>query len=147
MPSFSRRRFLSTTASTVALGLSASLGLSAPPGIGSLWGAAPTPRLKKAVKFGMIRTSDSVEGKFRLIQSLGFEGVELDSPSSINRDEVVAAVKKTGVVVHGVVDSIHWKIRLSDPNPKVRAEGLAGLQTAIRDCKLYRRNNSADRPG
>ena len=26
---------------------------------------------------------------------------------------------------------------MSDPNPEVRAKGLAGLQTALEDCKLY----------
>jgi hexulose-6-phosphate isomerase len=40
-------------------------------------------------------------------------------------------------MIHGVVDSIHWQKRLSDPNPAVRAEGLAGLETAIKDCKYY----------
>ncbi|MGE3803836.1 MAG: sugar phosphate isomerase/epimerase family protein, partial [Gemmataceae bacterium] len=37
----------------------------------------------------------------------------------------------------GVVDSVHWKQTLSHADPEVRAQGLAGLKTALRDAKLY----------
>lgn len=95
------------------------------------------PQLKKAVKFGMIKIKGSIEDKFALIKSLGFQGVEMDSPSNVNREEAVKARDKTGIVIHGVVDSIHWNQRLSDPNPEVRAKGLAGLRTALEDAKFY----------
>ena len=96
------------------------------------------PRLKKAVKFGMIKVPGaSIEDKFNLIKSLGFEGVEFDSPSDVNREEAVRARDKTGIVIHGVIDSIHWNVRLSDPDSAVRAKGLEGLRTAIKDAKLY----------
>jgi hexulose-6-phosphate isomerase len=94
-------------------------------------------RLKKAVKFGMIGAGQTIEEKFALIKSLGFDGVELDSPSGINREEAVRARDQTGIEIHGVVDSIHWQIRLSDPRPEVRAQGLEGLKTALRDAKFY----------
>lgn len=98
---------------------------------------AAKPKLKKAVKFGMIGIQGSIEDKFNLIKRLGFEGVEMDSPSDVDRGEAVKARDKTGIVIHGVVDSIHWNQRLSDPDPAVRAKGLAGLKTAIEDCKFY----------
>lgn len=98
---------------------------------------AEKPKLKKAVKFGMIGIDGSIEEKFALIKELGFEGVEFDSPSDVNKEEAVAARDKTGIDIHGVVDSIHWNIRLSDPDPEVRAKGLEGLKTAINDCKFY----------
>ena len=105
--------------------------------IGQAWAAAEKPRFKKAVKFGMIGEGNSVEDKFTLIKSLGFEGVELDSPSDINREEVLSAKQKTGIEIHGVIDSVHWKTRLSDPDPAVRERALEALKTAIRDCKYY----------
>jgi L-ribulose-5-phosphate 3-epimerase len=76
-------------------------------------------------------------GKFALLRKLGFEGVEMDSPAEIDRQEVVKARDATGIVIHGVVDSIHWKQRLSDPDEAVRAQGLAGLRTALADGKTY----------
>jgi hexulose-6-phosphate isomerase len=95
------------------------------------------PRLKKAVKFGMIRIEAPIRDKFELIKSLGFQGVEMDSPSDINKDEAVKAVHDTGIVIHGVIDSVHWRDTLSDPKSEVRARGLAALQTALQDAKTY----------
>lgn len=98
---------------------------------------AKEPKLKKAVKFNMIRIKGSIEDKFNLIKSLGFQGVEVDSPSNIDREEAVQARDKTGITIHGVIDSVHWKIRLSDPKPETRAEGLKHLQGALEDAKVY----------
>ena len=94
-------------------------------------------KLKKAVKFGMIKQGATVKEKFELIKGLGFQGVEFDSPSDVNKDEALKAQAETGVKIHGVIDSVHWKERLSDPNPAIRAKGLAALNGAIADAKLY----------
>lgn len=119
-----RRAFSATALAATAAGISSA-------------GGAKAPKLRKAVKFGMIGIKGSVEEKFKLALACGFPGVELDSPSNIDRDEVVRARDKTGMVIHGVVDSIHWKDTLSSPDEATRARGLAGLRTAIADCKLY----------
>jgi hexulose-6-phosphate isomerase len=95
------------------------------------------PHLKKAVKFGMIRIDGSIRSKFELIKSLGFLGVEMDSPSGIDKNEAVKAVQDTGIVIHGVIDSVHWRDTLSDPSEEVRARGLAALKTALEDAKIY----------
>jgi hexulose-6-phosphate isomerase len=95
------------------------------------------PKLKKAVKFDMIKIKGSIEDKFNLIKSLGFLGVEIDSPSGVNKEEAVAARDKTGIQIHGVIDSVHWEIRLSDPDQKVRAKGLEALKGALHDAKTY----------
>ncbi len=124
-----RRRFIQTGVASAGL-LMGGFPLTA-------WGRMNKAKLKKAVKYGMIQTKDSIQGKFELIKALGFQGVELDSPSDVKKEEAVKARDATGIVIHGVVDSIHWNVRLSDPNPEVRARGLAGLKTALEDCKLY----------
>ncbi len=99
---------------------------------------AKQARLKKAVKFGMINVPGaSIEDKFNLVKSLGFQGVEIDSPSDVDRGEAVRARDKTGIAIHGVIDSVHWRIRLSDPDPAVRAQGVEALRGAIADAKLY----------
>ena len=43
----------------------------------------------------------------------------------------------TGVEIPGVVDLVHWRQTLGDPDPAVREAGRRGLKTAIRDCKFY----------
>ena len=93
-------------------------------GAPSLFGGTLHPKLRKAVKYGMIRINGSIEDKFSLIKSLGFKGVEFDSPnSSIDRDEAVRAQDKTGIMIHGVIDSVHWRTRLSDPRAGASKSG------------------------
>lgn len=124
----SRRQFLQT-ASTVAAAAAV---------VSSLDAAESKHRLKKAVKYGMIKVPGaSIADKFKLIKSLGFEGVEFDSPSNLDRQEAVRARDATGIKIHGVIDSVHWQIRLSDPDPAVRAKGVEALRTAIRDAQFY----------
>jgi len=129
MPAPSRRRFMQSTLALAA-------GAAVLPR-GTFAHQGHKPKLKKAVKFGMIGEGATVEGKFALIKSLGFEGVEMDSPSGVNVAEAVAAAQKTGINIHGVIDSVHWKIRLSDPDEAVRQKGLEALRGAIADAKAY----------
>lgn len=96
----------------------------------------PKVKLKKAVKLGMARANTVME-RFELVKKCGFEGVEADSPSNLNRDELVRARDKTGIAIHGVIDSVHWNKRLSDPKPEVRAEGLEAFKNALRDANYF----------
>ncbi|HEY2784077.1 MAG TPA: sugar phosphate isomerase/epimerase family protein [Fimbriiglobus sp.] len=121
-----RRQFLAATA---ASGVVASTGVA---------GDLPLPKLKKAVKFSMINLKGATTwDKFDLVKKLGFEGVEIDSPSGVNRLAAARASQDTGVKIHGVIDNIHWTFPLSSPDPKVRAEGLAALEGALEEAKLY----------
>jgi len=138
--SINRRTFLqSTLATTTAL---ATRGAYATP-----LADEKKPKLKKAVKYGMIQTKGTIEEKFELIKSLGFLGVEVDSPSNINKDEAVKARDKTGIVIHGVIDSVHWKDTLSDPDEKVREKGLKALTGALDDAKVYGADTALLVPG
>ena len=138
MSRFDRRQLVGGGAALVAASLlgsrSAALSSSAlPPG--AL--ARPERRWKKAVKIGMVREGDSLLEKFQLLRELGFDGVELDSPNGYDTAEVLAARDESGLPIHGVVDSVHWSKPLSHPDGAVRAEGLAGLETALRDAHAY----------
>ena len=96
------------------------------------------PKLKKAVKYGMIGTGKSVKEKLELIRKLGFQGVEIDSPEGLpNRVEMLLAQAETGIKVHGVIDSVHWRDTLSHPDAAVRAKGLASLRAALHDASYF----------
>lgn len=101
--------------------------------------AAPpsASKLKLAVKYGMITAGKTPREKLELVKKLGFDGVEPDSPSNIDRDALVQARDATGVAIHGVVDSVHWRDTLSHPDEAVRARGVAALRTALADAKFY----------
>lgn len=120
-----RRTFFKSTSVAVA-----GLALTAP--AQSLF-ARPPGKIYLSIKFGMFRENISILEKFRLLKEMGYDGVELDSPGGQDKAEALAASRETGLPIHGVVDSIHWGTRLSDPDPEVREKGLQGLLTAIRE--------------
>ena len=102
--------------------------------------ATPAPKkrtLKKAVMWNMIGRNEkgSVLEKFKMLKEAGFDGVELNCPGTIPLEEYKNAVKETGVLVEGVVDSVHWNRTLSDPRPAEREFAVKSLCQALRDCK------------
>lgn len=94
------------------------------------------PKLKKAVKYAMIGIKAPIKEKFELIKRLGFQGVETDSPSGLDKDEAIKASEVTDIKIHGVIDSVHWRDTLSHPDESVRAKGLRALETALNDAKF-----------
>lgn len=132
-----KRRDFIKTASAGCIGMASGLGQGSVPKVLFPGPRAASGRIKKAVKFGMVEEELSILDKFKLLKALGFDGVEMDSPSDLDRDEVIAARDAAGLPIHGVVDSVHWRKTLSDPDPAVRAEGLDGLKTALDDAHAY----------
>jgi hexulose-6-phosphate isomerase len=106
-----RRRFL--RASGLALAGAATAG--------ALVRTAPAeekeaqPGIRKALGYTMIQGDLSVEDKLRMVKEIGFEGVETPT-QQLKRDtpepKVLArAAEKTGVRVHGVVNSSHADLK------------------------------------
>ncbi len=95
------------------------------------------PLHKKSLKYGMIKTEGSVLDKFRLVKDLGFDGVELNSPNDLDEQEIMDAREQTGLQIPGVVNSLHWKKPLSDPDPSVRAACTKSMIDALYKCKGY----------
>jgi hexulose-6-phosphate isomerase len=95
------------------------------------------PKLRLAVKYGMIGPGKTIQEKLELVKKIGFEGVEIDSPSNLNLNEANEAQKATGIKIHGVIDSVHWNAThtLSHPDEKVRAKGLEALLGGIKDAE------------
>ena len=122
-----RRQLLATTGAMAALGALNSLAAQ----------DKPARKFKKAVMLGMVDHPGTLAEKFALLRECGFDGVELDSPSDLKTDELLAAKKSSGLEIEGTVDSVHWSKTLSDPDEKIRAEGRAGLERAISDCAAW----------
>lgn len=128
-----RRRFLlkSTAALCVgSLALPSRLIYARPE---SLTSKGLQERIFKSVKWGMIKEQLSVKQKFALMKSLGYDGMELESPIGLEANEVRAASEALGMPVHGVVNMKHWKVRLSSPDEKVRHEAVAILEQCLRE--------------
>lgn len=94
--------------------------------------AAP---LKKSIMWETIGVKGSVLEKCRAVKAAGFQGVE---PSShMNREEMIAALKATGLEASSVCNSKHWSSPLSHPDAKVRQEGIDAMIVAMEDAVAY----------
>lgn len=81
----------------------------------------PVPRrVRIAVKYRMIREDLSVGDKFKLLRDLGFDGVEVYASDRDELGRYESASRKTGLPVHGVVNS-------SDPDIASGVEMAARL--------------------
>ncbi|MEE8153442.1 MAG: sugar phosphate isomerase/epimerase family protein [Phycisphaerales bacterium] len=131
--SLSRREFMESAALSAAA-ISAPVAMSS----ASMHRTSAAPRaIKKSLKFGMVHTEGTILEKFKLLRAIGFHGVELDSPSSLDRDEVLRAKDETQLAIPGVIDSAHWSKPFSHPDPNVRAEGRRAVEIALHDAKAY----------
>ncbi|HEX4797445.1 MAG TPA: sugar phosphate isomerase/epimerase family protein [Humisphaera sp.] len=120
-----RRAFLKLTASATAL-----VAMSP-----QVYCAAPKRNLRKAIMYQTIGMKGSVIEKFRAMKEAGFEGVE--PMGGMNRDEVIAAFKETGLQAASVCCHTHWERPLSAPDEATRQIGLDGLLTSLHDAKAY----------
>src|SRR5437016_13442324 len=119
-----RRAFLKTTISAAA---AAAFAPDA--------SAASKRNLRKAIMYSTIGVKGSVLEKFRAMKEAGFEGVE--PMGGMNRDEVLAAFKETGLQAASVCDHIHWLKPLSAPDEVTRKLGLDGLIQSLQDAHAY----------
>lgn len=136
-PGVNRRSFLKT-ASVASAGIFAGESMwagTAASAAGSSESASKP--FRKAVKYGMIQLDASMVEKFKLLKELGFDGVEMNSPNNFDTAEVLKARDESGLPIHGVVHSTHWKKPFSSDDPKVRSEAVEDLKTALRDSKAY----------
>src|SRR5437764_15241664 len=112
-----RRSFLKITAAGAAGAAFAPIGTTA--------ASKPKRNLRKAIMYSTIGVKGSVLEKFRAMKAAGFEGVE--PMGAMNRDEVLAALKETGLQAASVCDHIHWVKPLSAPDEATRQLGFDGL--------------------
>jgi hexulose-6-phosphate isomerase len=97
--------------------------------------SVPKRKLKKGIMWGTVGVKGSVLEKMKAVKAAGFDGVEM--ASHMDQDEVLRAREATGLVIPSVCGAHHWAKPLSDPNPKVREEGLEALKQTLRDAKRY----------
>ena len=102
----------------------------------SILAQEPKSKWKKAFMLGGA-SKGPVLKHFELLKEAGFEGVELLSPNQFDREEVLKARDETGLVIHGISGSVHWKSPLSSPDPAEVEKGLAAIRQSIADCKAY----------
>jgi L-ribulose-5-phosphate 3-epimerase len=109
-------------------------------GTAALAATQPASRLpiRKGVLFSMLPTSLTVAERFQLAREAGFEEVECGTtPDPAKAEELLAAAKNANIRIHSVMNSDHWRYPLSSPDPSVVARCIAGMETSLRNAKLW----------
>ncbi len=93
---------------------------------------------KKAVLVSMLPKSMTYLDKFKLAKDVGFEGLEamtIEDPKTA--EEIREASAKAGLKIHSVMNMAHWRYPLSSSNPEDVNKSVAGMETSLRNAKLW----------
>ncbi len=124
---YNRRRFLQTTGAALSGAVLSGFAQEPP---------SKKPAFRKAVMFGTVRVkAESLMDKFKFVRGAGFEGVEPNG--GMNQQEVLEALKKSGLEAASVCCHTHWAKPVTSPDAAVRKEGIDGLLQTLRDAKAY----------
>src|SRR4051794_8428208 len=118
-----RRGFLSSMAATPFLAAAADSRLP----------------IRKAVEFSMLQpASASILERFQMAREAGFEEIECPTtPDSAKAEEMLAASKNAGLRIHSVMNQEHWRSPLSSGDPAVVDKSMEGMQTSLKNAKLW----------
>jgi hexulose-6-phosphate isomerase len=131
-----RRTFLE---SATALAAVAALRPRAAAAAGTMRKAVYVSMLPKELKdlSGAAKPLGYLE-RFQLAKEVGFEGVEIGTVADAAEAQAIKeAAAKAGLVIHSVMNADHWKYPLSSADPEVVAKSVAGMETSLRNAKLW----------
>jgi len=126
MTTIDRRTFLGTAAAaTVAAAM-------------RQWPVAAAGGLRKAVYVSMLPKELGYLERFKLAVDVGFEGIEIGTiADAAVAAEIAEAAKKSGLTIHSVMNADHWRYPLSSADPEVVTKTVAGMETSLRNAKLW----------
>jgi L-ribulose-5-phosphate 3-epimerase len=100
--------------------------------------AAAAGGIKKALYVSMLPEELGYRERFQMARDVGFEGVEVGTIADPKvAEEIKEAAAKTGLTIHSVMNADHWKYPLSSADPAVVAKSVAGMETSLRNAKLW----------
>ena len=94
--------------------------------------------LKKSLYWGMLPESLSTEEKFKVIKRAGYEGVEvptIEDPAQV--DEFKQAASETGIKIHSIMNSKHWRYPFSSSDPEMVKTGMEGMKTSLDNARAF----------
>lgn len=92
--------------------------------------------LMKAACIGVFPRDAGVMEVFQMAADAGFEGIEprtIETPEEV--DEYRKAADATGVKIHSIMNSDHWRYSLTDDDPEVVKRSVEGIKTSLRNAK------------
>ena len=140
-----RRDFLKMS----AMGTAATLLPSTPFNtLGAVQSKPTTGQLKKAVLISMLPKQMSYADRFKLAVDVGFEGIEAQTITDPKEaDQIKEASMAAKIPIHSVMNMAHWQHPLSSPNADDVKKSVEGMETSLRNAKLWGASNVLLVPG
>src|SRR5512139_226078 len=94
--------------------------------------------MKKALYVSMLPKELGYRERFQMAKDVGFEGIEIGTIGDPKvAEEIKDAAAKAGLTIHSVMNADHWKYPLSSADPAVVAKSVAGMETSLKNAKLW----------
>jgi L-ribulose-5-phosphate 3-epimerase len=131
-----RRTFLKLLAAAAGAATHAS------PVIASQASTPPAARastsIRKSTLISMLPRKLSYADRFALARETGFEAVEMQTISKEDEAaEIRDASKKSGLRIHSVMNSDHWRLPLSSTDAEVVSGSVKGMETSFRNAVMW----------
>lgn len=129
-----RRMFLKLLAGTVVMA-----GQTTPAHAGQQAAGSQRPAgIRKSILISMLPKERSYAERFTLAREAGFEAIEMQTISAeAEAAEIRQASLDTGLKVHSVMNSDHWRLPLSSSDPDVVTRSVRGMETSLRNAALW----------
>src|SRR3954470_16153338 len=99
-------------------------------------GASTT--IHKSTLISMLPKALSYADRFAMARDAGFEAVEMQTVTKDDEAaEIKEAAKKSGLRIHSVMNSDHWRLPLSSSDPEVVSGSVKGMETSLRNAALW----------
>ena len=113
---------------------------------------APSPKNpatpKKSTLISMLPRDRPYAERFAIGKEAGFEAIEVGTiAAEAEAAEIKAASDKTGLKIDSVMNSDHWRFPLSSSDPEVVKKCVAGMETSIKNAKLWGADDGPARAG
>jgi hexulose-6-phosphate isomerase len=130
-----RRRFLKTLAAVAAAGGHAGILAAQKP---SPPAGASAAGIRKSTLIDMLPRELSYAERFAMARTAGFEAIEMQTVTRPDEAaEIKEASQKTGLRIHSVMNSAHWRDPMSSADPAVLNRSVQGMETSLRNAVLW----------
>jgi L-ribulose-5-phosphate 3-epimerase len=104
---------------------------------------SPTPAkgatgIRKSTLINMLPRELPYAERFAIARTAGFDAIEMQTITAPEQAaEIKEASQKTGLRIHSVMNSGHWRDPMSSADPAVLNRSVQGMETSLRNAVLW----------
>lgn len=101
-------------------------------------GAGGARAIRKSTLISMLPKDRPYAERFALARRAGFEAIEMQTiETEAEEAEILEAARATGIRIHSVMNSDHWRFPLSSADAEVVTRSVRGMETSLRNASRW----------